>query len=171
MCCLDKYYFAALFAANAAKAALPETEQHAEFYCEPAEAGEMLAGSEAVLGLLNAVPNGVQAMSSDIPGLVQTSLNLGILTTDADAVRLTFSVRSSVNREKFGLIDQQYGRKPVVEAIHAGLECGIFSDRLPGLDAVSFGPQMHDIHTSREKLDIASTARTWEYLVAVLERL
>lgn len=154
----------------------------------------MLAGSEAVLGLLNAVPNGVQAMSSDIPGLVQTSLNLGILTTDADAVRLTFSVRSSVNREKFGLIDQlkalaarfggsysesgeypaweyqkdsrlrevmvevfeaQYGRKPVVEAIHAGLECGIFSDRLPGLDAVSFGPQMHDIHTSREKLDIA----------------
>lgn len=202
--------FAALFAANAAKAALPETEQHAEFYCEPAEAGEMLAGSEAVLGLLNAVPNGVQAMSGDIPGLVQTSLNLGILTTDADAVRLTFSVRSSVNREKFGLIDQlkalaarfggsysetgeypaweyqkdsrlrevmvevfeaQYGRKPVVEAIHAGLECGIFSDRLPGLDAVSFGPQMHDIHTSREKLDIASTARTWEYLVAVLERL
>lgn len=202
--------FAALFAANAAKAALPETEQHAEFYCEPAEAGEMLAGSEAVLGLLNAVPNGVQAMSSDIPGLVQTSLNLGILTTDADAVRLTFSVRSSVNREKFGLIDQlkalaarfggsysesgeypaweyqkdsrlrevmvevfeaQYGRKPVVEAIHAGLECGIFSDRLPGLDAVSFGPQMHDIHTSRERLDIASTARTWEYLVAVLERL
>ena len=98
--------FAALFAANAAKAALPETEQHAEFYCEPAEAGEMLAGSEAVLGLLNAVPNGVQAMSGDIPGLVQTSLNLGILTTDADAVRLTFSVRSSVNREKFGLIDQ-----------------------------------------------------------------
>ena len=202
--------FAALFAANAAKAALPETEQHAEFYCEPAEAGEMLAESEAVLGLLNAVPNGVQAMSGDIPGLVQTSLNLGILTTDADAVRLTFSVRSSVNREKFGLIDQlkalaarfggsysetgeypaweyqkdsrlrevmvevfeaQYGRKPVVEAIHAGLECGIFSDRLPGLDAVSFGPQMHDIHTSRERLDIASTARTWEYLVAVLERL
>lgn len=202
--------FAALFAANAAKTALPETEQHAEFYCEPAEAGEMLAGSEAVLGLLNAVPNGVQAMSSDIPGLVQTSLNLGILTTDADAVRLTFSVRSSVNREKFGLIDQlkalaarfggsysetgeypaweyqkdsrlrevmvevfeaQYGRKPVVEAIHAGLECGIFSDRLPGLDAVSFGPQMHDIHTSRERLDIASTARTWDYLVAVLERL
>lgn len=87
--------FAALFAANAAKTALPETEQHAEFYCEPAEAGEMLAESEAVLGLLNAVPNGVQAMSSNIPGLVQTSLNLGILTTDADAVRLTFSVRSS----------------------------------------------------------------------------
>ncbi len=167
-------------------------------------------GSEAVLGLLNAVPNGVQAMSSDIPGLVQTSLNLGILTTDADAVRLTFSVRSSVNREKFGLIDQLKGagcplrrqlqrvrrvpcmgvpegfpparghgrgvRGPVrPQAGRGGYPCrsggGIFSDRLPGLDAVSFGPQMHDIHTSRERLDIASTARTWEDLVAVLERL
>lgn len=67
--------------------------------------------------------------------------------------------------------EELYGRKPVVEAIHAGLECGIFSDRLPGLDAVSFGPQMHDIHTSRERLDIASAARTWDYLVTVLERL
>ena len=65
----------------------------------------------------------------------------------------------------------QAGRGPVVGASHAGPECGIFSGRLPGLDAVSFGPQMHDIHTSRERLDIASTARTWEYLVAVLERL
>ena len=64
-----------------------------------------------------------------------------------------------------------YGKEPVVEAIHAGLECGIFSDRLKGPDAVSFGPQMHDIHTSRERLDIGSVERTWDYLVAVLERL
>ena len=48
---------------------------------------------------------------------------------------------------------------------------GIFSDALEGLDAVSFGPQMHDIHTSRERLDIASTARTWDYLLAILKAL
>jgi len=64
-----------------------------------------------------------------------------------------------------------YGREPIVEAIHAGLECGIFCDRLQGLDAVSFGPQMYDIHTSRERLDIASVERTWNYLLAVLEKL
>ncbi|MDD7452073.1 MAG: M20/M25/M40 family metallo-hydrolase, partial [Treponema sp.] len=160
--------------------------------------------------LLNALPNGVQAMSKDIEGLVQTSLNLGILKTGADEVLMTFSVRSSVNAEKAALIASLreiggrfdaaysqsgeypaweyqkesrlretmvetycalYGKEPVVEAIHAGLECGIFSDRLKGLDAVSFGPQMHDIHTSREKLDIGSVERTWDYLVAVLERL
>ena len=64
-----------------------------------------------------------------------------------------------------------YGRKPNVVAIHAGLECGLLSEKLPGLDCVSMGPQMHDIHTSREKLDIASTRRTWEYLLEVLKQL
>ena len=67
--------------------------------------------------------------------------------------------------------EELYGKTPVVEAIHAGLECGLFCDRLPGLDAVSFGPQMRDIHTSRERLSIPSVQRTWEYLLAVLERL
>ena len=60
---------------------------------------------------------------------------------------------------------------PQVVAIHAGLECGILGDKLPGLDCVSFGPQMQDIHTSRERLNIASTARMWEYLLEILRRL
>lgn len=205
----------AAFAAAAAevKKKLPATETAVEFVCEKAESGMLPMteeSSEAVIGLLNALPNGVQAMSKDIKGLVQTSLNLGILKTTADEVQMTFSVRSSVNAEKaaliaslreiggsFGAVYSQsgeypaweyqkesrlretmvdtfralYGKEPVVEAIHAGLECGIFSDRLKGLDAVSFGPQMHDIHTSRERLDIGSVERTWDYLVAVLERL
>ena len=202
--------FAALFAANAAKAALPETEQHAEFYCEPAEAGEMLAESEAVLGLLNAVPNGVQAMSSDIPGLVQTSLNMGILTTDETAVHLSSSVRSSVESQKQMLLQRiacltaelggetstrgeypgwaylpdsplrdlmvevftdQYGYEPKVEAIHAGLECGLFSAKLPGLDCVSFGPDLKEIHTFREKMSISSVQRVWKMLVELLRRM
>lgn len=195
------------------RATLPVGETAAEFFLEPAQT-ELTpmteASSAAVLGLLNALPNGVQAMSRDIEGLVQTSLNLGILTTKDECVTMTFSVRSSVNAEKAALIEtlrrigadygadygesgaypaweyrkdsrlrtvmvdtfeKLYGKKPVVEAIHAGLECGIFSDALPELDAVSFGPQMHDIHTSRERLDIASVERTWDYLVAVLKAL
>ena len=198
---------------DAVRGTLPAGETAAEFFCEEAQS-ELLPmdweSSAYALELLNELPNGVQAMSADIEGLVQTSLNLGILRTEADAVCMTFSVRSSVNAEKAALIEslrtlgarfgarysesgeypaweyrkdsrlrdvmvrtfrELYGREPVVEAIHAGLECGIFSDRLPGLDAVSFGPQMHDIHTSRERLDIASTERTWNYLVKILEAL
>ena len=64
-----------------------------------------------------------------------------------------------------------FGKEPEVVAIHAGLECGLLSEKLPGLDCVSIGPEMHDIHTSREKLGIASTERTWNYLLAVLKAL
>ena len=66
---------------------------------------------------------------------------------------------------------EMFGAAPQVLAIHAGLECGLLSDKLPGLDCVSIGPQMHDIHTSREKLEIASTERTWKFLLAVLKAL
>ena len=66
---------------------------------------------------------------------------------------------------------QMYGKEPQVVAIHAGLECGLLSEKLPGLDCVSIGPEMHDIHTSREKLDIASTERVWKYLQEVLKNL
>ena len=168
------------------------------------------ASTRKTLGLLNDVPSGVQKMSADIEGLVQTSLNLGILKTEGEEVTMTFSVRSSVNTEKIALIDQLktvgekygasytetgaypaweykkesklrdvmvqafeslYGRKPVVEAIHAGLECGLFSDKIPGLDCVSFGPDMQDIHTTRERLNIASANRTWKYLLEILKLL
>ena len=64
-----------------------------------------------------------------------------------------------------------FGKEPQVLAIHAGLECGILGEKIPGLDCVSVGPQMHDIHTSREKLEIGSTERTWKYLLEVLKAL
>ena len=162
-----------------------------------------------VISLLCSVPNGVQAMSQDIPGLVQTSLNLGIAKL-GDRFSLTFSVRSSVNAEKVELLEKLKGiiemhngsystmgdypaweykkdsnlrdtmvkiytemfrKEPEVVAIHAGLECGLLSEKLPGLDCVSIGPQMHDIHTSREKLEIASTERTWNFLLEILKNL
>ena len=162
-----------------------------------------------VIALLNAAPNGVQAWSKDIEGLVQTSLNLGIAELEEE-LRLTFAVRSSVNKEKRELLDrlkelaqfydgsysevgeypaweykpesvlrdtmvrvytELFGKAPEVVAIHAGLECGLLSEKLPDLDCVSLGPQMHDIHTSRERLDIASTERTWKFLLEVLKQL
>ena len=66
---------------------------------------------------------------------------------------------------------RMFCKEPKVLAIHAGLECGLLGDKLPGLDCVSIGPQMHDIHTSREKLEIASTKRTWDFLLEVLKAL
>ena len=66
---------------------------------------------------------------------------------------------------------EMFGQEPKVEAIHAGLECGLFSQKLPGLDCVSIGPNIRDIHTTRERLDIASTERVWNFLLKVLKNL
>lgn len=153
------------------------------------------------------LPNGVIAMSRELEGLVQTSLNLGVVTLEQGKLKLAYAVRSSVDEEKEALCRQMkeiakeagaaaevrnaytgwayrkdsplrdiiveiyekmYGKKPVMEAIHAGVECGILASKIPGLDCVSIGPDMSDVHTAKESLDIASVQRMWEYLLAVL---
>lgn len=69
------------------------------------------------------------------------------------------------------IYENMYQKKPVVEVIHAGLECGVFYDKMRGLDCVSIGPDMQDVHTTEEKLSISSVNRTWEYLLAVLKEI
>ena len=69
------------------------------------------------------------------------------------------------------IFEEQYGRKPIVEALHAGVECGIFAGKIPELDCVSFGPDMKDIHTPKESMDVESVRRTWEYLLEILKQL
>lgn len=64
-----------------------------------------------------------------------------------------------------------YGKAPVVFAIHAGLECGMFLGKRPDLDCVSIGPNIRDVHSFDERLDIASTERTWNYLKNILSAL
>ncbi len=165
------------------------------------------ASLDLVLDALNLMPNGVQSMSADLPGLVETSMNMGTAELKKDELRLNESIRSSVTSAKeqmarkvemlirrlggtvefsgdypawpyakdsklreicVELFEKQYGRKPEVTVIHAGLECGILSDKIPGLDCISLGPDLLDIHTPQERMSIASVARTWEYLKAIL---
>ncbi len=69
------------------------------------------------------------------------------------------------------IYEEMFNNTPKVEAIHAGLECGILLEKCPRLDAVSFGPDIMDIHTTKERLSISSVERTWKYLVAIIEKL
>ncbi len=64
-----------------------------------------------------------------------------------------------------------FGGKPRVEALHAGLECGLFLEKMPGLDMISFGPTLKDIHSPSERANIPSVARFWEFLTDILRRL
>ena len=165
------------------------------------------ASGERIRKLLLIMPNGVQAMSADMPGLVQTSLNNGIMKLGEGEFTVITSVRSSVASEKEALItrisaltdtlgghvdvtgeypgwtykkesafrdlcvkvfEEMYGRKPEIQAIHAGVECGILLEKRPDLDCISLGPDMKDIHTTEEKLSISSAGRVFEYVCRVL---
>lgn len=166
--------------------------------------------TKRIVTALYTLPGGVQKMSQNIPGLVQTSLNMGILKNLGDKVVMSFSARSSVASEKDELISrircvmdsvsgsvvlegeypaweykkdsklrdmmieiykEQYGSLPIVYAVHAGVECGIFADKIPGLDCVSFGPELKDIHTPQETMNIESVRRVWNYILEILKRL
>lgn len=169
-----------------------------------------LASTRCAITALYNLPGGVIRMSRDIEGLVQTSLNMGILKTEANEIIYSFSVRSSLATEKEELLSrmeclldslggsislegdypaweyradsplrelmvtvfkEQYGYSPEIQALHAGVECGLFAGKLPGLDCVSFGPMIQDIHTPKERLSISSCARTWQYTLELLKRL
>ena len=75
---------------------------------------------------------------------------------------------SRIREQIVRLYEEQTGKKAEICSIHAGLECGILAHKLPGLDCVSYGPQMQDIHTTGERLSISSVKRTWELTLAVL---
>lgn len=80
--------------------------------------------------------------------------------------------RDSVLRDRMVQAYQDvYGSMPAICSIHAGLECGILSEKLPGVDMVSFGPDLENVHTPMERMSVRSVERCWRYLVHVLELL
>ena len=158
---------------------------------QPIEEGD----AAAIIATLLAIPHGVQAMSSDIPGLDQTSTNMAAVHTEGDKLTVLCSHRSSVTSElsaiaekleatcflggfdvehhgdypgwkpnldsrildiTFKSYEKLFGQKPEVKAIHAGLECGLFLEKFPDLDMISFGPTLRSVHAPGERLELAS---------------
>ena len=163
-----------------------------------------------ILSLLNILPNGVIAMSKNIHGLVETSVNLGVIENKEDSVNIISNIRSSVqsSKEYVGLVNKiaaenfkaefeiitkypawEYkensplrevakksykevsGKEFKLEAIHAGLECGIFVETIGDIDMLSIGPNMKGVHAPGEHLSISSTERVFDFLIKILENL
>lgn len=188
------------------------TDPQATFHVSPAalpDAVYTAQSTETFLRFLTEAKNGVIRMHPHIDGMVQTSLNLGVLTSAADKFTVQFLIRSNAADEKetlqteietqirsFGgtathdagypaweyredsalrkrmiqVYTEQYGKAPQVSAIHAGLECGMLAKKIADADIISIGPNILDIHTPDERLDVASAARVWEYLKEILKR-
>ena len=168
------------------------------------------ASTDRLLCLLQCAPQGVEEMSADVPGLPQTSSNLGVLRSGGDEIYAEFCIRSALVSQK-QMMNQRvaclaaqlggradcsagspvwafraesplrercrqaylrlYGRQPVVKISHAGAECGIFAAGIDGLDCVAIGPNITFVHTPKERLDVTSVSRTWQYLQEILSLL
>ncbi len=163
-----------------------------------------------VLKTLFIMPQAVIEMSQDIKGLPQTSLNLGVISTDKEGVHFSNSIRSSITSQKMYVLNRltaivenaggtvstrgmypgwafnkdsafraklaevfkkQTGKEAAITATHGGLECGLLIEKLPGLDCVSIGPDLRDIHSSAEKLNIPSVERLYNLITEFLKEL
>lgn len=181
--------------------------------CDQVECNEEAIDAQSASKLIEyllVVPNGVMGNDQHIEGLVETSLNLGIVQMDGNTIRFASAVRSSVASRKaeilaklkalasafdmvyevkgdypawqynshsrirelaVELFEKMYHKSPKVTAIHAGLECGFISEKCPGLDMLSIGPDLEHIHSPEERLSISSTGRIYEYVLQLLENL
>lgn len=166
--------------------------------------------SAKIAGLLLCSPHGVRNMSAALPGIVETSDNLAIVSIEDDRVRVSYSVRSNTDSRKMELMSELVsiieafgfkakvngsypswspdpksklvkevaaayksieGRKAKITAIHAGLECGIINSLIPGMESVSIGPEIHDVHSVNETTDAASAERTAAFVKKMLPML
>ncbi|MBQ6543156.1 MAG: aminoacyl-histidine dipeptidase [Clostridia bacterium] len=82
-----------------------------------------------------------------------------------------FNPESSLRKTMIGAYKRLFGKELKTAAIHAGLECGLFCGKIEGLDCVSIGPDMYDIHTPRERLSISSLKRVYDYLTETLKNI
>ena len=183
---------------------------HAEPVSRPAAAIDRATAGRLIRALIS-IPHGVEAMSADIPGLIQTSTNLASVRMESGRKIVVGTMqRSSINSERIFLAERVaavlelagakvkhsdgypgwkpnmdshvkdvcvasykrlFGREPVVRAIHAGLECGLFTEKFPDMDMIAFGPTLRGVHAPGERLDLASLDRFWAVLLDVLKTI
>lgn len=164
-----------------------------------------------VIDFLVLLPDGIQTMSEDIDGLVESSINLGIIKTENNKIKFKMDLRSSLRSKLYEIINKieiiseimgfetiKYGEypewpynpnskikdlsveiykrlfniNPIVNALHAGLECGVFKEKLPSdVEIISFGPNIFDVHTINEHIDIESVERFYIFLTELLENI
>ncbi len=165
------------------------------------------SAQKTLLAMLHAAPNGVIRMSDHFPGVVETSVNLGVVTTESDHIAVSFLIRSTSDSGRrmtenmvkalaqlagaqcelsgaypgwqpnpqsplMHTVQATYQRlfdaQPSIQVIHAGLECGLFKKPYPMMDMVSIGPTIRFPHSPDEKVEIASVAKYWQLLLAIL---
>jgi len=188
----------------------PDLEVKVDSVSDKYEQAATTAETKKVIDFIAAMPHGVDAMSTDIKDLVETSNNLANIKIEDGKLKVLTSQRSSVVSrlnahttriesiarlaggeavsgdgyppwqpdmdspllaKSVALYEKMYNKKPVVEVIHAGLECGIIGDKYPGMDMISIGPDLRYPHSPDEKIHIGTVGKVWDFIVELMKEL
>jgi len=188
-------------------------EPEFDILIESAEIPEKVLTDESsgkVMNLLLALPHGVERMSDDMEGLVETSCNMASMSLEEGIYKMELSTRSSISTALRALRDrikataslagaqvrenepypgwkpdpesklnsifkevhkEAIGIEPKLEAMHAGLECGVIGEKFEGMDKISIGPLIEFPHSPDERFNIESVAEFYTLMKALLKRL
>lgn len=166
--------------------------------------------TESIINLLHSLPHGVDKMSYDIDGLVETSTNLATVAIKNNSALISLSSRSSIASALQDLRDRihaisslagakvtegesypgwkpnlnsdllklskkifkdMYKKEPVVEAIHAGLECGIIGEKFSGMEMISVGPTIKYPHSPEEQVHISTVDKFYQYVLEIIRKI
>ena len=150
------------------------TDTQMVFAMESTEAESIIAPDVAkkFIWALQAVDNGIYAICQDeaLGGMVETSSNIASVHSSENPA-WKMKANSKLQEIVIASYKKLFGKDPIVRGIHAGLECGLFSERYPNLDMVSFGPTLRFVHTPDERLHIPTVQMVWDHLLDVLKNI
>lgn len=121
----------------------------------------------------SAVRSSVFSLREDIVEKIKciTELLGGEFSSNAGYPEWPYKADSKIREICKDVFKRMYNKEPEIVAIHAGVECGLFKEKLGDLDMISFGPDLYDVHTPNEHMSISSVERCYEYLLEVLKEI
>ncbi len=127
--------------------------------------------ADNVITVTTSQRSSIESARDNVSSVVRTAFELGgaNVTTKGQYPGWKPNMKSEILKVACDTYKQLFGADAKIKAIHAGLECGLFLEKAPHLDMISFGPTMRGVHSPDERLDIASTERWWRHLVLLLE--
>ncbi len=127
--------------------------------------------SDNVITIVTSQRSSIESARTNVSNTVRAAFELGgaKVETNGGYPGWKPNVKSEILKVACDTYKDMFGKEPKIRAIHAGLECGLFLEKAPGLDMISFGPTMRGVHSPDERLNIPSTERWWRHLLALLE--
>ena len=129
--------------------------------------------SEDEVFVLTSQRSSIESEKNDVANMVRTTFELGgaIVIQGDGYPGWQPNVHSPILQTAKTVFEKMYEKEPKIEAIHAGLECGLIGEKYPGMDMISFGPNLKDVHSPDEKVQISTVEKCWNFVIEIMKNI